>query len=101
MRRRRNYLRNLIREDIIQLHFQGSNTQDEREEAIQRLEMDCGNMSSNAEKTLDYIFTVDIFNEGVDIPEVNQIIMLRPTISAIVFVQQLGVVLENLIIKNM
>lgn len=68
----------------------GSNTQDEREEAIQRLEMDCGNMSSNAEKTLDYIFTVDIFNEGVDIPEVNQIIMLRPTISAIVFVQQLG-----------
>lgn len=68
----------------------GSNTQDEREEAIQRLEMDCSNMSSNAEKTLDYIFTVDIFNEGVDIPEVNQIIMLRPTISAIVFVQQLG-----------
>jgi len=34
--------------------------------------------------------TVDIFNEGVDIPSVNQIIMLRPTQSAIVFVQQLG-----------
>lgn len=68
----------------------GSNTQEEREEAIQRLEMDCGDMSSDAKKTLDYIFTVDIFNEGVDIPEVNQIIMLRPTISAIVFVQQLG-----------
>lgn len=39
---------------------------------------------------LDYIFTVDIFAEGVDIPEVNQVIMLRPTQSAIVFVQQLG-----------
>ncbi len=39
---------------------------------------------------LDYIFTVDIFSEGVDIPEINQVIMLRPTQSAIVFVQQLG-----------
>ena len=39
---------------------------------------------------LDYLFTVDIFNEGVDIPEINQIIMLRPTQSPIVFVQQLG-----------
>ncbi len=33
---------------------------------------------------------MDIFNEGVDIPRVNQILMLRPTQSAIVFVQQLG-----------
>ncbi|HSX66179.1 DEAD/DEAH box helicase [Nocardioides sp.] len=39
---------------------------------------------------LDYILTVDIFNEGVDIPSVNQVIMLRQTQSAIVFVQQLG-----------
>jgi superfamily II DNA or RNA helicase/HKD family nuclease len=39
---------------------------------------------------LDYILTVDIFNEGVDIPSVNQIVMLRQTQSAIVFVQQLG-----------
>lgn len=39
---------------------------------------------------LDYILTVDIFNEGVDIPSVNQVIMLRQTKSAIVFVQQLG-----------
>ena len=39
---------------------------------------------------LDYIFTVDMFNEGVDIPNVNQVIMLRPTDSPIVFVQQLG-----------
>lgn len=33
---------------------------------------------------------MDIFNEGIDIPKVNQIIMLRPTQSAIIFVQQLG-----------
>lgn len=39
---------------------------------------------------LDYILTVDIFNEGVDIPTVNQVVMLRQTQSAIVFVQQLG-----------
>ncbi|MGY3127297.1 superfamily II DNA or RNA helicase/HKD family nuclease [Agrococcus sp. UYP33] len=39
---------------------------------------------------LDYILTVDIFNEGVDIPTLNQVIMLRQTQSAIVFVQQLG-----------
>lgn len=39
---------------------------------------------------LDYILTVDIFNEGIDIPTVNQIIMLRQTQSSIVFTQQLG-----------
>jgi restriction endonuclease len=39
---------------------------------------------------LDYIFTVDIFNEDIDIPQVNQILMLRPTESPIIFVQQLG-----------
>jgi superfamily II DNA or RNA helicase/HKD family nuclease len=39
---------------------------------------------------LDYLLTVDIFNEGVDIPRVNQVVMLRQTKSAIVFVQQLG-----------
>lgn len=39
---------------------------------------------------LDYIFTVDKFNEGVDIPAINQIVMLRNTQSSIVFTQQLG-----------
>ena len=39
---------------------------------------------------LEYLFSVDIFNEGIDIPSVNQIVMLRRTESAIVFVQQLG-----------
>ncbi|WP_204433427.1 DUF3427 domain-containing protein [Paracholeplasma morum] len=39
---------------------------------------------------LSYIFTVDIFNEGIDIPSVNLVLMLRPTQSPIVFTQQLG-----------
>ena len=63
----------------------GANTQEEREEAIAQLITD-----NPYEKQLDYIFTVDIFNEGVDVPEINQIIMLRPTQSPVVFVQQLG-----------
>ena len=39
---------------------------------------------------LDYILTVDIFNEGIDIPSVNQVVMLRQTQSSIIFIQQLG-----------
>lgn len=39
---------------------------------------------------LKAIFTVDVFNEGVDIPEVNTVLFLRPTESATVFLQQLG-----------
>ncbi len=39
---------------------------------------------------IEYILTVDIFNEGVDIPCINQVIMLRPTSSSIVYIQQLG-----------
>ena len=62
----------------------GSNSEEERSDAINRLESDL------LTEKLDYIFTRDIFNEGIDIPSVNQIIMLRPTQSAIVFVQQLG-----------
>jgi superfamily II DNA or RNA helicase len=62
----------------------GDNVEAERNSAISRLESD------NASEKIDYIFTRDIFNEGIDIPSVNQIIMLRPTQSAIVFVQQLG-----------
>lgn len=62
----------------------GDNNEQERAEAIIKLE------SESKENQYDYIFTFDIFNEGIDIPKVNQIILLRPTQSAIVFVQQLG-----------
>lgn len=62
----------------------GATSPDKREEAIHKL------TSNDTEDYLDYIFTVDIFNEGVDIPDVNQVVMLRPTESPVVFVQQLG-----------
>ncbi len=39
---------------------------------------------------LQIIFTVDLFNEGVDVPEVDTILLLRPTESATIFLQQLG-----------
>ena len=62
----------------------GDNSQDERFDAIDRLTND-----DNPDK-LEYIFTVDIFNEGVDIPEINQVLLVRPTESPIIFIQQLG-----------
>lgn len=39
---------------------------------------------------IKFVFTVDLYNEGVDIPEVNTILFLRPTESLTVFLQQLG-----------
>lgn len=62
----------------------GEDSQEKRIETIDRL------VSDNRSDKLDYIFSVDVFNEGIDIPEVNQIVMLRPTQSPIIFVQQLG-----------
>lgn len=47
-------------------------------------------VQSENDDYLDYLITVDIFSEGTDIVEVNQVIMLRPTQSPIVFIQQLG-----------
>jgi len=40
--------------------------------------------------TLSILFSVDLFNEGVDIPEIDCVLMLRPTESSIIFFQQLG-----------
>ncbi len=62
----------------------GDDSQEKRLEAIDRLTND-----DNPNK-LEYIFTVDIFNEGVDIPEINQVLLVRPTESPIIFIQQLG-----------
>ncbi len=58
----------------------GTDSLDKREQVIKELE--AGN--------LDYILTVDIFNEGIDIPAINQVVMLRQTQSSIIFTQQLG-----------
>lgn len=58
----------------------GKSSELEKQNAIRQLD----------DGELQYIVTVDIFNEGIDIPSINQIIMARPTQSAIIFVQQLG-----------
>lgn len=58
----------------------GETGDEERNRQISRLESG----------ELEYIFSVDILNEGVDIPSLNQVVMLRRTDSPIVFVQQLG-----------
>ena len=66
------------------LFLSGDDSQEKRESAIERLEQD------DYESGVDYIFSVDIMNEGIDAPRVNQVIMLRPTQSPVIFVQQLG-----------
>jgi len=41
-------------------------------------------------KEINYLFVVDMFNEGIDIPEIDTVLFLRPTESLTVFLQQLG-----------
>ncbi|MEO7037598.1 MAG: DUF3427 domain-containing protein [Polyangiaceae bacterium] len=55
-------------------------TEDLREEALREL----------AAGRLNVVFSVDLFNEGVDVPAVDTLLMLRPTESATLFLQQLG-----------
>ncbi len=62
----------------IALH--GQSSQEEREQGRTKL----------VSKKINFIFTVDLYNEGVDIPEINTVLFLRPTESMTVFVQQLG-----------
>lgn len=54
----------------------------ERKETISKLE--------DENNSLQIIFTVDIFNEGIDIPNLNLVLFLRPTESPTIFIQQLG-----------
>lgn len=70
----------------------GETPEDERQNAFERLAIDENDsrVINNQITPLDYIFSIDILNEGIDIVEVNQVIMLRPTESPIIFVQQLG-----------
>ncbi len=55
-------------------------TSSDRHESLELLE----------DGSLDVVFSVDLFNEGVDLPAVDIVMMLRPTESPIVFFQQLG-----------
>ncbi len=58
----------------------GETPRDERDDAIRKLR----------QREVNVLFTVDLFNEGVDIKEVDTVLFLRPTESATVFLQQLG-----------
>ncbi|WP_029758727.1 DEAD/DEAH box helicase [Fusobacterium nucleatum] len=69
-----------LEQGVKAIALSSENSDNEREEAIKKLE----------QGEIEYIISVDIFNEGVDIPCVNQVILLRPTTSAIVYIQQLG-----------
>lgn len=60
----------------------GENSVPERQKYLQQLEDD--------DSKLKYIFSRDIFNEGIDVQDINLVLMLRPTQSSIVFTQQLG-----------
>lgn len=61
-------------------YLSGDHSIEAREKEVEKLE----------NGLINYIFTVDIFNEGIDIPKINQVIMLRNTQSNIIFIQQLG-----------
>ncbi|MEX2104347.1 MAG: DUF3427 domain-containing protein, partial [Bacilli bacterium] len=65
---------------IPSISLDGSSKPEERNTAKQRL----------VKGEIKFVFVVDLYNEGVDIPEINTILFLRPTESLTVFLQQLG-----------
>jgi len=65
---------------IPSLHLDSDSIREERENAQFKL----------IKGEIKFIFIVDLYNEGVDIPEVNTILFLRPTESQTIFLQQLG-----------
>lgn len=63
----------------------GLDPERDRAQAIRMLEED-----DPTKPRLDFLLSVDVLSEGVDMPSVNQVILLRPTQSQIVFIQQMG-----------
>ncbi len=68
---------------IRSVFLSGADSVPAREKYVKELE-------SDEVGTVEVIFTRDVFNEGIDIPSVNMVLMLRPTNSPIIFIQQLG-----------
>lgn len=68
------------RKNIPSIALHGGSSDEERGSAQQKL----------VSGDIKFIFVVDLYNEGIDIPEVNTILFLRPTESLTVFLQQLG-----------
>jgi superfamily II DNA or RNA helicase/HKD family nuclease len=65
---------------IPSLALSSQSTSDERDAALRKLK----------QREVNCLFAVDLFNEGVDVPEIDTVLFLRPTESATVFLQQLG-----------
>lgn len=65
---------------IPSLHVSADSTSAERDDALRKLKT----------REVNCLFAVDLFNEGVDVPEIDTVLFLRPTESATVFLQQLG-----------
>ncbi len=63
----------------------GSSSNEKRASAISRI-----SKTAQEEDYLDFIVIVDIFNEGIDIPCINQVLLLRETNSKIIYTQQIG-----------
>ncbi|WP_309816718.1 DUF3427 domain-containing protein [Pseudarthrobacter sulfonivorans] len=68
------------RAGIASVAVDGNTDDADREEALRRL----------GKREINCIFAVDLFNEGLDLPQVDTILLLRPTQSATIFLQQLG-----------
>ncbi|MFF3036703.1 DUF3427 domain-containing protein [Arthrobacter citreus] len=68
------------RAGIASLAVSGETSEEERAAALRKLR----------DRELNCLFAVDLFNEGLDLPEIDTILLLRPTQSATVFIQQLG-----------
>jgi superfamily II DNA or RNA helicase/HKD family nuclease len=62
------------------LAVSGQTSRDERAAALQALR----------DREVNVLFAVDLFNEGLDVPDVDTLLLLRPTQSATIFLQQLG-----------
>jgi superfamily II DNA or RNA helicase len=75
------YMARFFREHgVPALAVSGGTADDERHSVQQRLRS----------RDVNFVFVVDLYNEGVDIPEVDTLLFLRPTESLMIFLQQLG-----------
>ena len=72
--------REFSRRGLPSVAVSGETSSEDREAALRDLR-DC---------KVNVVFCVDLFNEGVDVPEIDTVLFLRPTESALVFLQQLG-----------
>jgi superfamily II DNA or RNA helicase len=72
----------LAQQGFTTITLTGKNNPQERNQVFKRL--------ADNQDPLTMIFTVDVLNEGIDIPSVNMVLFLRPTESVTIFIQQLG-----------